>query len=191
MALLTDQPRMLEVITNQPIMAPFITALFLAVSVVFGFIPSTPILALAGYLFGFLQAWLIGAGAITLTRLGLWFLVRRVGLQIARKFLRPSFLEKWNGLLGQRSGFFWFIVMSVPILPNDLMAVMAGMSPVSPRGFFAANLAAGFSISALGVAMGVYGLHIPPIAWGLALAMSAILSLNSKRIVSRLSGSSK
>jgi uncharacterized membrane protein YdjX (TVP38/TMEM64 family) len=92
-----------------------------------------------GYLgaarFGFWQAWpLLYIGNVIGTIL-VFFLARRFGTPVFEENVAPATRARYNRLLEHHPLLLW-LVYSVPLIPVDVLSVLAGLSTISPRRFF-------------------------------------------------------
>ena len=91
-------------------------------------IPGQVINFAAGYVYGFplgmLLSWIgttLGAAlAMTLTRL--------IGRPVVERLVSPAFLARADGLMGEKGLRFFFLAFLIPLLPDDAICLMAGLT---------------------------------------------------------------
>lgn len=96
-----------------------------------------------GYLgaarFGFWQAWpLLYAGNVIGTII-VFHLARRYGAPVFEEHVAPKTRHRYNRLLDHHPVLIWF-VYAIPLVPVDVLSVLAGLSAMRARRFFAIAL---------------------------------------------------
>ncbi len=85
--------------------------------------------------FGFLQAWpLLYVGNIIGTVVVFW-LARRFGTPLFEENVSEGARRRYDAILHDHPRLLWF-VYSVPVVPVDVLSVLAGLSTLSARRFF-------------------------------------------------------
>ena len=98
--------------------------------VIFAPIPGNVTTLVGGVLFGFWKSFFISTLAIiTGSTLAFW-LARRFGMALIRRFVDEETIEKYVNLLKGRSGLLLGIVFLFPFFPDDLLCFLAGMTPI-------------------------------------------------------------
>lgn len=109
--------------------------LVVIIEVVVAPIPGGAVGYLGAARFGFWQAWpLLYAGNVIGTVL-VFFLARRFGAPVFEEQVAQKTRERYNRLLDSHPVLLWF-VYAIPIVPVDVLSVLAGLSSMRPRRFF-------------------------------------------------------
>ena len=92
-----------------------------------------------GYLgaarFGFWQAWpLLYIGNVIGTTIVFW-LARKLGGPIFEENVSPRARARYDAILEKKTVLLWFIY-AVPLVPVDVLSILAGLSRIRPRRFF-------------------------------------------------------
>lgn len=93
---------------------------------------------LSGYLFGPFWGGLYILSGITLGGLLAFQITRTFGHPFLRRVLKASTLERYNVFLVQRGPLFLFLLFLLPGFPDDLLAFLAGLSPMNHLSFLIA-----------------------------------------------------
>ena len=113
--------------------------LVVIVEVVIAPIPGGAIGYLGAARFGFLQAWpLLYIGNVIGTSL-VFFLARRYGTPIFEENVSDKTRQRYDDILQNHPVLLW-AVYSVPIIPVDVLSVLAGLSRISARRFLSIAL---------------------------------------------------
>jgi len=108
--------------------------LVVVVEVVIAPIPGGAVGYLGAARYGFLQAWpLLYIGNVIGTCLVFW-LARRFGAPLFEENVSGKTRERYNALLEGHPGMLW-LVYSVPLIPVDMLSVLAGLSQMSAKRF--------------------------------------------------------
>jgi len=84
--------------------------------------------------YGFLQAWpLLYVGNAIGTTI-VFFLARRVGGPLFEENVSPKTRERYDSLLNSNILLLW-LVYSIPLIPVDVLSVLAGLSTISAKKF--------------------------------------------------------
>lgn len=113
---------------------PLVFILFQITQIVIAPIPGHLIAFIGGYLFGPLLGVLysiIGA-AIGLTII--FVLTKKLGRPFVEKFVNDKTIKKFDGFVkNDRSIMALFLIFLLPIFPDDILAFVAGLSPIKTR----------------------------------------------------------
>ena len=113
--------------------------LVVVIEVVIAPIPGGAIGYLGAARFGFLQAWpLLYIGNVIGTSL-VFFLARRYGTPIFEENVSDKTRQRYDDILQNHPVLLW-AVYSVPIIPVDVLSVLAGLSRISARRFLSIAL---------------------------------------------------
>jgi uncharacterized membrane protein YdjX (TVP38/TMEM64 family) len=109
--------------------------LVVIIEVVVAPIPGGAVGYLGAARFGFWQAWpLLYAGNVIGTVL-VFFLARKYGTPVFEEHVAPRTRDRYNRLLDSHPVLIWF-VYAIPLVPVDVLSVLAGLSTMKPRRFF-------------------------------------------------------
>jgi len=113
--------------------------LVVIIEVVIAPIPGGAIGYMGAARFGFLHAWpLLYIGNVIGTTL-VFFLARRIGTPLFEENVSESTRKRYDYLLQHNLLLLW-IVYSVPLIPVDVLSVLAGLSKISARRFLSIAL---------------------------------------------------
>jgi uncharacterized membrane protein YdjX (TVP38/TMEM64 family) len=149
----------------------FILQVFLA------FIPGQALMVACGYLYGFwggfFLSWLslVAGGELA------FVLARKQGRPFAEKWISPEVLSRWdNAARGQGIGFF-FLMLVMPLVPNDAMCYVAGLGTISHRRFAIANLLGRGMACVITSAAGALGGVISLQGWVVIIGLFVIVGI--------------
>jgi uncharacterized membrane protein YdjX (TVP38/TMEM64 family) len=109
--------------------------LVVIIEVVVAPIPGGAVGYLGAARFGFWQAWpLLYAGNVIGTIL-VFYLARRYGAPVFEENVAAKTRDRYNRLLDHHPILIWF-VYAIPLVPVDILSVLAGLSTMRPRRFF-------------------------------------------------------
>ena len=98
-------------------------------------------------------------------------LARWAGRPLVERLAPVNLLDKWYDMSAQKGMLFFMFAFMLPIFPSDVMNYVAGLSSLSPRRFFIANLLGRFPGVMLMTAIGAYGFQLSLGVWiGIAIA---------------------
>jgi uncharacterized membrane protein YdjX (TVP38/TMEM64 family) len=122
--------------------------LVVIIEVVVAPIPGGAVGYLGAARFGFAQAWpLLYIGNVIGTVL-VFYLARRFGTPVFEDNVAAKTRSRYNRLLDSHPVLIWF-VYAIPLVPVDVLSVLAGMSNMSARRFFTISLTAYLSYTAI------------------------------------------
>lgn len=99
-------------------------------SVVIAPIPSNISAAAGGLLFGTWQAFLLTFAAVFAGSLLVFWLARVLGRPFADRFVSRRLSEKYQDLLQRKTAVFLTLAFLFPFFPDDVLCILAGLSPV-------------------------------------------------------------
>jgi uncharacterized membrane protein YdjX (TVP38/TMEM64 family) len=109
--------------------------LVVIIEVVVAPIPGGAVGYLGAARFGFWQAWpLLYVGNVIGTVL-VFYLARRFGTPMFEENVAPRTRDRYNRILEHHPALIWF-VYAVPLVPVDVLSVLAGLSSMRARRFF-------------------------------------------------------
>ena len=122
--------------------------LVVVVEVIIAPIPGGAVGYLGAARFGFAQAWpLLYVGNAIGTVL-VFYLARKFGTPMFEENVAPKTRDRYNRLLDSHPVLIWFIY-AIPLVPVDVLSVLAGLSSMSARRFFMISLTAYVSYTAI------------------------------------------
>ena len=166
--IISDQQTVSAYLQGYGSLGPVILFVLMVAQVFVAVIPGHALMVTAGYVYG-----AIGLGTVVLsTILGsqiAFLIARHYGRNFIYKLASPEILERWDGTARYQGTLFYFFAFVLPIFPSDLMCYVAGLSTISARRFFIANVL-GRSCCAFFITMiGMYGMHPPVEFWIVAI----------------------
>lgn len=108
--------------------------LVVLVEVIVAPIPGGAIGYMGAARFGFLQAWPLLYIGNAIGTVIVFHLARRIGAPLFQDTVSESTRKRYNRLLESNVPLLWF-VYSVPLIPVDILSVLAGLSKMSARRF--------------------------------------------------------
>ena len=148
--------------------------LFQFLSVILAPIPSNISALAGGVLFGTWTAFLLTISAVLLGSMTVFFLARSLGQSFAQRFVSRKLSEKYLDLLRRKTDVFLFLALLLPFFPDDLLCILAGLTPIRPLRFFVIALLARPWGLLVACAVGGAALNLP--WWGMALLGAAGLA---------------
>lgn len=120
---------------------------------------------LNGYLYGLWLGALYGMAGLLLGSALAMGLARRFGRPLVERLVNPDQLARWDRLAGRQGPLFFFLVFLFPLLPDDLICFLIGLSPLSIPSMLV--LAALGRLPGLFVScwVGAYATQLPWWAW--------------------------
>ena len=170
LAIITDQQAVSAYLQSYGALGPAVLFILLIVQVFIAIIPGHALMVTAGYVYGAIGLTVV----ITSTILGsqIAFMIARIyGRELIYKLASPEILQRWDGIAKHQGSLFYFFSFVLPIFPSDLMCYVAGLSTISPRRFFVANVLGRTCCAVFITLIGIYGMNPPLWFWALALTV--------------------
>jgi uncharacterized membrane protein YdjX (TVP38/TMEM64 family) len=140
-------------------------------------IPGQAIGAVSGYLFGTWWGTLYAMAGLVLGSLVIFLLARRFGRPLLRRWVSQSTMEQIDDL-SQRSGALaFFLIWLLPLFPDDLACLAAGLTPMPLRQFLllvTLGRLPGVLITTWG---GTQATRVGPMAWSVLLVGIAVVAV--------------
>jgi uncharacterized membrane protein YdjX (TVP38/TMEM64 family) len=130
LALFTDPKALQALVEKAGPLGPGLFFLLQVAQVIFAPIPGNVTTLVGGVLFGFWRSFMISTLAIIAGSTLAFWLARRFGMALVRRFVDEASLTKYTRLLKGRSGLLLGIVFLFPFFPDDLLCFLAGMTPI-------------------------------------------------------------
>ena len=157
------------------ILAPLLLGVILILQVIVAAIPGHALMVSGGYVFGFAPAFAI---SLTTTVIGsqiAFMLARWAGRPLVERLAPVDLLNKWSNISAKKGLIFFLFAFMLPIFPADVMNYIAGLSALSARRFFIANLFGRMPGVVLMTAVGAYGFQLSITTWvGIAVAAAVM-----------------
>lgn len=164
------------------VLAPLLLGIILVLQVIVAAIPGHALMVGGGYVFGFVPAFCI---SLVMTVLGSqigFMLARWAGRPLVEKLAPVELLDKWYDASAKKGLLFFMVAFMLPIFPADVMNYIAGLSSLSARRFFCANLIGRLPGVFLMTAVGAYGFQLSLNAW-IGIVVAGILMFAVWRIL--------
>ncbi len=156
------------------VLAPLLLGIILMLQVIVAAIPGHALMVGGGYVFGFAPAFCVSLVTTVLASQIGFMLARWAGRPLVEKLAPVELLDKWNGVSDKKGLLFFMFAFMLPIFPADVMNYIAGLSSLSARRFFFANLIGRLPGVLLMTAVGAYGFQLSLNVW-LAVAAAAVV----------------
>ncbi len=156
--LLGDREGLIQEIEEYGALGSIILSAVLVLQVIIAALPGHLLIMAGGYLFGFLKGFVITHISIVISSQICYLLARKYGRPIIERLAPTEDLEKWTQRAKQQGITFFIISFNLPFFPNDLMNYVAGLSGISSRKFFVANILGKLPTSLIFTLIGSHGL---------------------------------
>ena len=164
------------------VLAPLLLGIILLLQVIVAAIPGHALMVGGGYVFGFVPAFCISLLTTVLgSQIG-FMLARRAGRPLVEKLAPVEALDKWYDVSAKKGLLFFMFAFMLPIFPADVMNYIAGLSSLSAKRFFCANLIGRMPGVLLMTAVGAYGFQLSLNAW-IGIAAAAAVMFATWRLV--------
>ena len=145
--------------------APLLLGIILVLQVIVAAIPGHALMVGGGYVFGFVPAIILSLSMTVLgSQIG-FMLARWAGRPLVEKLAPVDLLDKWYDVSAKKGLIFFMVAFMLPIFPADVMNYIAGLSSLSTRRFFVANLIGRLPGVILMTAIGAYGFQLSLSVW--------------------------
>lgn len=163
--LLQDQTAVSATIRQFGWFGPFILAFAQFLQVLIAIIPGQAMVITGGYVYGFGFGFLLNIVATVASSQLCFGMARRWGRPFVYRLASPEQVERWHHV-GERRGLAFFTIsFMLPLFPNDVMNFVAGLTGISSRHFFAANLLGRLPSTILLTYIGAYGTLLTRRGW--------------------------
>jgi len=163
------------------VLAPLLLAVIMVLQVIVAAIPGHALMVGGSYVYGFWPAFCL---SLTTTVVGsqiAFWMARRAGRPLIEKLAPVDLLNKWYDVSAEKGLLFFLFAFMLPIFPADIMNYIAGLSSLSPRRFFVANLFGRLPGVVVLTAVGAYGFQLSLNAW-IGIAVAGVVMLGAWRI---------
>jgi uncharacterized membrane protein YdjX (TVP38/TMEM64 family) len=177
LGIVSDRQAVADYLAQFGLLAPLLLGLILVLQVIVAAIPGHALMIGGGYVFGFATAFWINLAATVLGSQVAFLLARWVGRPLVEKLAPVDMLNKWYAVSAQKGLLFFLFAFMIPIFPADVMNYIAGLSSLSSRRFFVANLLGRLPGVVLMTAVGAYGFQLSTSVWiGIVIAGAVIFA---------------
>lgn len=170
---ITDQQAVSAYLQSYGLLGPIVLFFLLVAQVFVAVIPGHALMVTAGYVYGTIGLCVVIASTIVGSQVA-FLIARRFGRDFIYKVASPEIIQRWDGIAKHQGVLFYFFSFVLPIFPSDLMCYVAGLSAISARRFFIANILGRTCCAVFITLIGIYGMH-PPV-WFWIVALVAIFS---------------
>lgn len=125
-----------QYVTSFGVWAPLAFFLLQFVQVIIAPIPGGLTTVVGGMLFGFVYGFLISISAVILGSLFAFLLGRWFGRPLVERIAGKEIVEKYLTTVSLRQRVILFLMFLLPLFPDDLLCMVAGLSAISFKTFF-------------------------------------------------------
>ena len=184
--LLTQRERLNAWLAGLGIWGPVAIVLLELVQTLAGPVPGTAIEAASGFLFGPWWGTLYAMAGIVAGALIAFFLARRFGRPLLERFLPPQDIQRLDDLLEHGGSLMFFLLWLLPLVPDDLVCLAAGLMGMSTRRFLVLMGLGRLPGIFFSVWLGATATRLSPAWWLAALVLLALLAVAVWRWGARL-----
>jgi uncharacterized membrane protein YdjX (TVP38/TMEM64 family) len=156
---------------------PFVLVILFVLQVFLAFIPGQALMVACGYLYGFWGGFLISWLSLVVGGEIAFVLARGHGRTFAEKWISPAILAHWDRTADGQGIIFYSLALVMPLVPNDAMCYVAGLSRITHRRFSTANLLGRGMACLITSWIGAFGLHAPTFVWGIVILLGVLAML--------------
>jgi uncharacterized membrane protein YdjX (TVP38/TMEM64 family) len=185
LSVVSDRDAVTSYLSQFGIAGMLVLSLVLVFQVIVALIPGHILMVAGGYVYGFIPAFCLNL-LCTVGGSQLAFLLARwAGRPLVERLAPADALDKWQKVSVQKGLFFFMFSFILPVFPADVMNYVAGLSALSSRKFFIANLVGRIPGVVLLTATGAYGYQLPATAWLVILPVALLMFLVWRRVMIR------
>ncbi len=163
------------------VLAPLLLAVIMVLQVIVAAIPGHALMVGGSYVYGFWAAFCLNLTTTVVGSQIAFWLARRAGRPLIEKLAPVDLLTKWYDVSAVKGVRFFVCAVMLPIFPADIMNYIAGLSSLSPRRFFIANLFGRLPGVVVLTAVGAYGFQLSLNAW-IGIAIAGVVMLVAWRL---------
>ena len=172
----SDREAVTGTIDQMGLWGPLVLVILFILQVFLAFIPGQALMVACGYLYGFRDGFLLSWISLVAGGEAAFLLARRYGRPFAERWISSGVLARWDKLAKGQGVTFYAISLVMPLVPNDAMCYVAGLSRISHPRFTLANLLGRGMACAITSWVGAYGLQAPSYVW-IIIAILAFLAM--------------
>ena len=139
---LKDISALQDLVSNTGSAGIFVYFGIMLLQVLFIPIPAVITIMAGGLLFGPTTAFLICTTGILIGSIMAFIIGRTLGKKVLKWIDREEVANKYLAILEKRGGVVLFLMFLLPLFPDDLLCVIAGLSNIKPREFILVSLVA-------------------------------------------------
>lgn len=132
----TDPEAIKEIVASYGSLGPVVLILFHIVQTIIFFLPGPFISIAGGYLFGVWWGTIYNIIGSTIGSMSLFFIARRFGQHAFKKWMDDREYAHIEASIAERGLWSIFFARFIPVFPNDVVTIAAGVSPIKTRDFF-------------------------------------------------------
>jgi len=165
LALVKDRDGLVAYLETYGMWGPALLVLILVLQIMIAAIPGHIFMVTAAYLYGFTAGFILALLTTVLASQLAFWVARWAGRPWVERMVPPRVLDHWDQVAEEQGAVFFMFTFMLPIFPSDVMNFVAGLSSVSGRQFFWANLVGRLPGVILMGLIGSYGFQLPPWLW--------------------------
>ena len=174
LSIISDQQSVSVYLQGYGVLGPVVLFVLLVAQVFVAVLPGHALMVTAGYVYGMVGMCVVIASTILGSQVA-FLIARRYGRDLIYKLASPQIIERWNKAARHQDILFFFFSFVLPIFPSDLMCYVAGLSNISAKRFFVANVLGRTCCAVFITLIGIYGMKPPMEFW--IIAALVILAL--------------
>ncbi|MFH1788651.1 MAG: TVP38/TMEM64 family protein [Candidatus Altiarchaeota archaeon] len=132
----TDHEAIKATVASYGSLGPIVLIVFHIVQTIIFFLPGPFISIAGGYLFGVWWGTIYNIIGSTIGSMSLFFIARRVGQHAFKKWMDEREYMHIEASIDKRGLWTIFFARFIPVFPNDVVTIAAGVSPIKTRDFF-------------------------------------------------------
>lgn len=186
LALVSDQDAVSASLKAYGVMGPLVLAAVQYLQVLVAVIPGHVFLVAGGYVYGLIPGFLMNLLFCVSASQVAFLLARWAGRPFVNRIAPDHLVEKWSAIAEERGLLFFTIVFLLPVFPTDVMNFVAGLTGMSSRKFFIANLFGRLPGVFMLTIIGSHGLELPNYAWAIMGVVVAGFYVAGRLVVGKL-----
>jgi uncharacterized membrane protein YdjX (TVP38/TMEM64 family) len=171
--IVSDQEAVSAYLQSYGSVGPVILFILMVSQVFIAVIPGHALMVTAGYVYGALGLGVVIASTVLGSQIA-FLIARCYGRNLIYKLASSEIIERWDKTARYQGILFYFFAFVLPIFPSDLMCYVAGLSTISARRFFIANVLGRTCCAVFITLIGIYGMRPPVQFW-----IAAILGISA------------
>lgn len=185
-AVLHDQDAVSAALRSYGAWGPLALAVIQLIQVLVAVVPGHVFLIAAGYVYGLPLGFALNLTfVVAASQIG-YLLARRWGRPLVHRLAAPEQVAKWESIAEKEGLLFFTIAFVLPAFPTDVMNFVAGLSGISSRKFFIANVCGRLPGVVLLTLIGSHGLELPASAWWVLGGVAALLYIMGRWLMGRI-----
>ncbi|MCH7662366.1 MAG: VTT domain-containing protein [Chloroflexi bacterium] len=161
--LLRDREKITSFASRIGYYGPLFIGVSLMLQIFVAVIPGHPLLIVSGIMYGFWKGFLLSWLFVILATQITFYIARRGGHHLVRGKVEDKKTSKWLKISQIDNIAFYILAFNMPMFPSDILGYVAGLSNISPRKFFIANVIGRAPVPLLLAFMGHYSINPAPL----------------------------